>query len=49
MDYKKIKKYFGWEPKYKFVETLLNFWNGIKNTLKKTIDDNSHRHDWHKP
>ena len=35
MDYKKLNKYLGWKPKYKFLILSLNLLNGIKNTLKR--------------
>ena len=35
MDYKKLNKYFGWKPKYKFSNTLPELINWYKKYLKK--------------
>ncbi len=35
MDYKKLNKFFGWKPKFKFKDTLPHLFNWYKNYFKK--------------
>ena len=34
MDYSKLNKFFGWKPKYKFVDTIDEVFEWYKNYLK---------------
>ena len=48
MDYKKLNKYFGWKPKYKFSNTLPELINWYKKIFKKNlVYDYSNRYGWY--
>ena len=37
MDYKKLKKYFGWQPKYEFKDTINNVFDWYEKYFNKNI------------